>query len=617
MRTDLGRVRGAVLVTVCALALLLPAVAYAKQYEISAISIGAAVDPNGDLRVTEDRTVKFQGQFSWVEWNLAKKGSEGIEVLGVSSMQGGVEQPYNKVEGEAQDSGTYSVTDNGDSITVRVAIDVADTTLPLRITYYAKAAAKRYLDSSELYWQFVGSGTAVPSGPVHIEVAPPSTLTKDQVKAWAHGPLNGTVTITQDGKVILDVPSLPANTFVETRILYPPEALPGAPVVSEAHGQVAQQQEAKLASAANAARTKAWLGIALAIGLSGLIALGGFAFALLAFLRHGREYRPTFTGGYVREDPRPDLAPAVIGALWRFDKVTEADVAATLMDLADKGVVAMRPTSEHSDGFLGIGAKDAQSFELGLNPKPAEGSIRATDQKLLTLLFTDIGDGAMVRLEQIKSYAKEHPKEFTDKMQSWKDSCSAAADALGLFEGPSWSWQIGMFVLAACVAAVCFFAAVWGGTGWPICFGIPSAVAISVFGLYMLRRSPEGNDLYAQYKGLHDFLRDFSRLSEAPPQSVVLWNRFLVLAVVFGIAKEVIDELRVKMPDVVGDPAFQTTYWWVYSGTSNVSPASWLQSGFASATQIATSAQSSASGGGGGFSGGGGGGGGGGGFSAG
>ena len=87
----------------------------------------------------------------------------------------------------------------------------------------------------------------------------------------------------------------------------------------------------------------------LALGISGLLSLGGLFFGGWAFLRHGREYKAQFPGGYLREDPRPDLSPAVIGALWRFGKVADADIAATLMDLADKGVIGMRPVIEHHD----------------------------------------------------------------------------------------------------------------------------------------------------------------------------------------------------------------------------------------------------------------------------
>ncbi len=122
-----------------------------------------------------------------------------------------------------------------------------------------------------------------------------------------------------------------------------------------------------------------------------------------------------------------------------------------------------------------------------------------------------------------------------------------------------------MFVLAGVVGVVGFFSAVWGETVWPVCFAVPSAIALAVMAVYMLRRSRHGNELFAQYKAVHDYLHDFGRLHEVPPQSIVLWNRFLVLAVVFGIATEVINQLRVKVPAVVGDPAFQTTYWWVYA----------------------------------------------------
>lgn len=604
-----------VLVVLLAL-MLLPAAAVAKEFSVESVSIGSVVEPTGDLGVTEERAVKFDGQFSWVEWTLKSAGSEGILILGVSIVSGETEQPYTIVEGTATQVGTYSVTDNGDSVTVHVAISAQDETLAFRIKYRALQAAKRYADTSELYWKFIGDETGVPTGPVHIEIAPPALLLQDQVKAWAHGPLTGTVAIGAGGLVTLDVPGLPANTFVEARVLYPPEALPSAVVIDQPRLQAVLGEEAKLADEANAERGWARAVLALAIGVSALLSFGALAYATWVFLRYGREYKAAFPGGYLREDPRPDLAPGVIGALWRFGSPGDADIAATLMDLADKGVIALRSTIVHHEGILGIGAKDEPSFELGLNPKLPAGTVSATDQVLLDLLFSEIGAGGMVNLEEIKAYAKDNPKVYTEKVKAWADENQSIAEALGLFEGSSWSWRVGIFLLAAVVGAVGFLSAMWSGTAWPVCMAAPSAIAIAVMGAYMLRRSRQGNELFVQYKAVHDYLRDFGRLDEVPPQSIILWNRFLVLAVVFGIATEVINQMRVKVPAVVADPSFQTTYWWAYSSGRASSPVSALQGGFASASQIASSAASSSSGGGGGFSGGGGGGGGGGGFSA-
>lgn len=145
----------------------------------------------------------------------------------------------------------------------------------------------------------------------------------------------------------------------------------------------------------------------------------------------------------------------------------------------------------------------------------------------------------------------------------------------------------------------------------PAATGVPVGVAIAMTAAFMGRRSAKANELHAKYEGLRNYLRDFSRLDEHPPMHVKLREHFLVLAVVFGIAREVIDQMRVRIPEVVNDPAFATAYWWAYPGPgSGDSPVGSLQSGFSSAASIASSEMSSSSGGGGGSSGGGGGGGG-------
>jgi len=57
--------------------------ALAKGYTIPNVSIDARVMTNGDLVVTEKRTLSFAGSFTRVYWYLNTKGSQGIEVSGV------------------------------------------------------------------------------------------------------------------------------------------------------------------------------------------------------------------------------------------------------------------------------------------------------------------------------------------------------------------------------------------------------------------------------------------------------------------------------------------------------------------------------------------------------
>jgi uncharacterized membrane protein len=74
-----------------------------------------------------------------------------------------------------------------------------------------------------------------------------------------------------------------------------------------------------------------------------------------------------------------------------------------------------------------------------------------------------------------------------------------------------------------------------------------------------------------------------------------------------GIAKEVMAQLKVALPQVVDDPGFATTYWMMSPGFGGA-PVDVLSTGFATAASTAAGELSSAAGGGGGFSGGGGGG---------
>lgn len=607
----------AAIAIVCVLAL--PGAAFAKSFSVDEVVIGGQVAADGTLAISEARTVSFDGDFTRVVWSLEKRDSEGIEVVSVKDESG---SPYQRTENfqaiadtSLREPGTFVVEDRADEVLVHVFHRSSDEERTFVLDYRASGAAKRWEDTGELYWKLLGEEADVPTGRFVARIAVAGVTAKDQMRAWAHGPLPGVVDVEPDGVVVLEVDDVPARTFVEVRMAFPADVLSGAEIAGGPRLSTILAEEKEAADAANRERTSARILVGAWTGGAWVLAAVALVVGIVAFLRHGREHRPTFEGQYFREDPRPDLHPAVIGSLWRFGRVEDADIAATLMELADKGVIRMAPVTVKKGGVAGIFGGTEQSFTL--ERIHGEQAPHALDRELMRLLFDEVGGGAdVVSLEDIEEFAKTHPESFTEDIKAWKESAQGEAEALGFFEGESWSWQVGIFVAAVFVAAVAVFAVAQTGSALPLCLPVPAAIALAVMGVYMRRRSRQGNELYRTYAAVRDFLRDFSRLEDAPPSSVVLWNRFLVLAVIFGVAEQVIEQLRVRMPEVVKDPAFQTSYWWVYSGSYGRSPVSAVSGSFVSAAQVASSKMSSSSGGGGGFSGGGGGGGGGGGFGA-
>ncbi|KAF0208404.1 MAG: hypothetical protein FD171_887 [Actinobacteria bacterium] len=595
----LVRAIGLALVLPCALALALvasPALAADQSYTIPSVKITAEVRPNGDLAVREERTFDFSGSFTFVYWELDKAPTNPayafgpIEITGMSDPGGA----YTQQDSEDRIPGRYRVVDQGDTIRIDAYHDSTDVERTFILEYTVRGAAKAWDDTGELYWKFIGDRWDHGVGDVQIDVTFPGSVPEDFLQVWAHGPLTGLVEKSSN-HMLLSVSDLPAATFVETRALFPREALPDAVPTPGARRQSVLDQEAQLADAANSerrsARAKVWG--ALVVGILGpILALG---LAIVLFLRYGKERDSSYPGGYFRELPS-DLPPAVVGALWRFGTIGDPETVATLMDLANRSVITVKPTTVSTPGLFGT--KDEPTYELTLDTSKWD-SLHAIEQELLSFLFTTIAGGTTLTLVGLKAAAKLRPQEFSSGMTDWKNAVSAEADKRGFFETTGGSLKWFFIVGAMGIAFLGIMASSFAESGWPLLSAFPCAIAIGVIAFQMPRRTAEANELYAKYRGLRDYLRDFSRLDEAPPTHIVLWEHFLVMAVVFGIAEKVIEAMRVKIPQVMNDPGLAHTVWWVSGGAGYISPASAISGGFASAASVASSAMSSSSGGGG------------------
>jgi len=145
------------------------------------------------------------------------------------------------------------------------------------------------------------------------------------------------------------------------------------------------------------------------------------------------------------------------------------------------------------------------------------------------------------------------------------------------------------------------------------------SVCLIPFVFYKKRRTQKGAEDYKKWKALEKFLKDFGRFSDKEVQEVILWEKYLVYATLFGCADKVINVMKVKIPDIPND--YLDSYYDLYIMNQYITRT--MRSSYALAQSAYASAHSSSggsggsggfssgSGGGGGFSSGGGGGGGG------
>lgn len=646
LRIDASRALMAAFVLAACLLLTLafPAPAHAKSYIMPEVDIQAQMETDGTLHVVEQRTFDFDGSYSAVWWtlNLLPSNAEftvnGVRMMTVdgegateSSMSQVSEVPFElkwREEG-GPDKDVYSV--DAPKNTVYVFFGNKPSKVVVELDYTITNMAQMYDDVAEVYWQYLGSQWSAPSENVTATLQLPvpqgvSIEPGENVRAWGHGPLEGMVSVNQDGSVTCTVPRVEPGEYAEMRVLVPTTWLPNVSLKSlrlhagEQRLDTVLKEEQTWADQAN---TKRMMSFAYVAGCA-LVCLLALAWALWAFFRHGKEYTPRFTDKYWRDVPGKGVHPAVIGRLWRWNRESTDDFTATIMHMAQAGLVRIDAGSYEAPTKRG-GTKLVNDFYV-TKLVDANTIVDSVDKATFSLLFDRIaGKQNAVWFGSIKKYGEDHPNAFVKALENWQDTLTKATDAQEFFEAKGAKLRKVMWVMAALFALAGLIIWLNDGNMLTVFFTLPTAVALVFIGNNMPRRSIEGNELVAHCKALRNWLHDFSSLEERPPTDVKVWGEFMVYAYLFGVADKAIEQLRITQPQLFSvDSSYGATYvpWWAWytapeSGVGAQMPdvGSFLSSSLDAAAKTAHEAIQAASGGsssgggfGGGFSGGGGGG---------
>lgn len=581
--------RRALLALVAALAVALVLVparpAAAKSFSIASLTSNAQLLADGSMDVDERVVYDFaDGPFTVGIRTFSPRST--AQIVG-----------FEAYEGERR----LTVTPPGSSISGGWEWEFAPAynqrrTFELR--YRVARAATIGSDVGELYWQFVGTDhpgigqvdvrIALPGG---FPVATPTTPDSDAgvVRGWAHGPSNGVIDVAGD-QVDLNVSGVPEATFVEARVVVPSAAFTVPPTTGPRLETVLREEQDYIEREdrdRRLARIATWLVP---------VVLGGVALGFFVVWRvWGKEPRAPDLGDYWRE-PLDD-PPAVVAANLEFGTVNGGAFAATVVDLAQRGVLTIQEIEPRKYAFHWTGT--------------GKGARTPHEDALLQHLFRGRTEATS---DDFSSWAKGSPGTAQAFWNSWKNLVKDDVDARGYIERgrvAPWVW---FWALVVGLAVSGFVLAAMGGSFSWLCF--VALVPLLLCGQLLRRRTPKGAAKAEEAKALKRFLEDFSSLDEAPVASLAIWERYLVAAVTLGVAGELVQGLAMKVPAVAQDPSFAAWYIGV-NGRRGFAGLDGIQRFTGSFGSTATSSLApSKSGSGGGFSGGGGGGGGGGGFGA-
>lgn len=250
---------------------------------------------------------------------------------------------------------------------------------------------------------------------------------------------------------------------------------------------------------------------------------------------------PATTPEFVREPPA-DLPPALVGLLFNSGPSPEK-LAATLLDLVRRGILDMQPVRHP-----GLAPDDSgRDDRLLCRHRDRLRELRPFEAVFVYELFDHIGSGSdRVLLSTVRSWWATHPATAQVASAYWILPLRREAEATGLTRTSGFSGKTALSLYAGVpfiLMVVAFqFVNVWAflffSLGCVMLYGAQAATDLT----------PDGVRLAAGYGAFRRFLDEFGRLHDKPAEAVVLWEQYLTLAIVLGLATESMDDLYIEPP---------------------------------------------------------------------
>ncbi|WP_125584012.1 DUF2207 domain-containing protein [Levilactobacillus cerevisiae] len=573
----------------------------ADNYTISPFQINAKILKNGDANVTETMTYHFEADY-YGAYNIQDiRGIQGGSSTSVS-YQLNKGRLVTARASKTKNIGTYLVSQTKQRIKVKLYRPVnVDDQLKVIYRFHLRGVVKNYRDTAELNWKMIGKAWEVPLNNVKLTIQLPERNIKG-LQAWTHGPLSGYTYVNPGaGRIIMKVANNPANSFVESHLLFPKQVTSlNQNRSNQLRKKAAQQQEAKLAATANEQRAK--LRLRQLIGYWGLLLLI-IASTIISWWwlkRHPSSHNPNpIPLNHFFEVP--DISPAQSEALLDFRAPNSDALTGDIMAAAGRHEITI--TTDQLD-------QDHNEVVRFTQVKPA-------DNAFLQQCFATLGNqNNSFTLTDLEDFSENDKKGHVgDWFQKWQDQIISSVMAYQnsaniLYRQRMWWFAISITVLTAFWLV---FAFVIGHTEL-ICAIAVSILLLSAVWGYVFRHknvqryNKHGLQLANEVQGFQRMLKDIGHFNTAKIGDLVLWEKILPYAAAFGLSKQVTEQLSFDF----GRETIRTTmvdFYPIYYAVSLGQPlANTISRSLGNSIQTADSSSfaSSASGRSGGFSGGGG-----------
>lgn len=401
------------------------------------------------------------------------------------------------------------------------------------IEYTVIDAVVVHNDIAELAWNVLGDGYTENIGNFEVEVLLPNE--DNDYRVWLHGPLNGNIERSNNKEALGTFNFLGAYNPVSVRLIFNKDLVPNATKVSGLTAKdIIIDYQTKLSDEANAKREKIQRQNMILIISSSVWALIAISLAVGVYLRERKMKKTAFTMEYYRDFPG-NYGPEVLEYL--IDKnITEKSLSATILNLIYKKVLKVEK----------IDNKKKDDYKLILQ-EYNEADLTETERIALKLIINEIGNSKEVVLSTIKKHCSDisNANRFMDLYNDFiKTSKTLGKSELFFAKTPG---LVAFTIIFSLLGIVLAFISFGLDLSWLGIIIIILIIALIIFVITRKFYTKKGAEHYAKWMAHKKFLEDFSRFNEKELPEVILWDKYLVYAVVLDCADELSKEMNIKM----------------------------------------------------------------------
>ena len=508
-----------------------------RSYSIDQAIVELTVGSNGMLHVDERYDYSFEGKYNGVYRDIPLKSGESI-----SNIQVDADGAY-PVLVESDDGGykhlkIYLYSDAAHTKGIR------DCDVSIYISYDMQNVVTLFNDVGGLQYKLWGEEWDVGVGSLTAII----NLPGGENNTYYLNPEEYTYSSELNGDTITaETTHIPKGEMYEALVLMPLSDFDDATYAKHVNQNGRDMIMKNLEDSINGRNF--WNTSFLVLGLLSVLSPIGAAFT---YFKYGREPKVMYDGIYERDLPTND-SPEVINAMIENKKdigtPNMKGFEASIMNLIDKKVFKIFTESNVES--------DTNDLILTFNHDKRDELSRS--ERIVFDTLENFAENNALNLSQLngKLSSEYEAKWFMGQIENWEDEVKNNINQDEFFD------STGAKLIKIISVLGTAFGIIIGGLGLFTnlangIYALAGGIFLVIFSVILRRLDDDifgrwtenGRTFYLKWRNFKKFLEDNSLINEHPPESIVIWNKYLVYGSALGVADNVYKAMKLHVPNI-------------------------------------------------------------------